>query len=206
MRVFLVDAHPVFREGLKKLISVTSDLSVIGETDTCRDIHEQVIRNCDLLILDGEADSLEMLRSLDQTRPKGKPPFTLILTRRTDDQHAMQILGAGADGYVHKTKPAHLILDGIRKVSRGGKCVSRELAETVVFSLDRMKKPVRLSDREFQVLYLFASGLCIKEIAEQLSLSVKTVSTYRGRLLEKLNLRSNAELMRYAFKQGVMTE
>jgi DNA-binding NarL/FixJ family response regulator len=206
MRVFLVDAHPVFREGLKKLISVASDLTVIGEADTCRDLLEQVIRDCDLLILDGELESLELLQSLETARPKGRPPFTLVLTRHIDDQHAVQMLAAGADGYLHKTRSTQLVLDGIRKVSRGGKCVSRELAETVLFNLDRMKKPARLSDREYQVLYLFASGLCIKEIAGQLSLSGKTVSTYRGRLLEKLNLRSNAQLMRYAYKQGVMTE
>lgn len=206
MRVFLVDAHPVFREGLKRIMSVASDLTVIGEADTCRDLLEQLCKDCDLVILDGEADSLDLLQCLEKARPKGRPPFTLVLTRHFDDQHAIQILAAGADGYLQKTRSTHLVLDAIRKVSRGGKCVSRELAETVLFNLDRRKKPTRLSDREYQVLYLFASGLCIKEIAGQLALSVKTVSTYRGRLLEKLNLKSNAQLMRYAFKEGVMTE
>ena len=206
MRVFIVDAHPVFREGLKKLMSTASDLTVVGEADTCPDIVEQVTRDCDLLILDGEPHSLEVLQSLEKIRPKGRPPFTLVLTRRADEQHAVQMLASGADGYVHKTRPPQFVLDGIRRVSRGGKCVSKELAETALFNADRMKKPPRLSDREYQVLFLFASGLCIKEIAGQLSLSVKTVSTYRGRLLEKLNLKSNAQLMRYAYKQGVMTD
>jgi two-component system, NarL family, invasion response regulator UvrY len=206
MRVFLVDAHPLFREGLKKLVSASSDLTVIGEADTCRDLFDHVCRDCDLVVLDGESDSLALLQSLEKARPKGRPPFSLVLTRYDDEQHAIQLLAAGADGYLQKTNSTQFILDAIRKVSRGAKCVSRELAESLLFNLDRMKKPARLSDREYQVLYLFASGLCIKEIAGQLSLSVKTVSTYRGRLLEKLNLRSNAQLMRYAFKEGVMTE
>lgn len=206
MRVCIVDAHPVFREGLKSIMGATRDLTVVGETDTCRDLLQTMGRECDLLILDGELDSLALLQSLERTRPRGRPPFTLILTRHAEDQHAIQMLAAGADGYLHKSKSPALILDAIRKVSRGGKYVGRELAETVLFNLDRMNRPTRLSNREYQVLYLFASGLGMKEIAGQLSLSVKTISTYRCRLLEKLNLNSNAQLMRYAFKEGVVSE
>jgi len=147
---------------------------------------------------------LTLLQSLEKARPKGRPPFTLVLTRHTEDQHALQMLTAGADGYLNKNTPAPLVLDVMRKVSRGGKYVSRELAETVLLNFDRMSRPARLSRREYQVLYLFASGLAMKEIAGQLSLSIKTVSTYRCRLLEKLNLTSNAQLMRYALKEGVM--
>jgi two-component system, NarL family, invasion response regulator UvrY len=206
MRVFVVDSHPVFREGLKSILSSSRDITVVGEADTCQDLLEKIAGECDLITLDGELDSLALLQSLDKYRPKGRPPFTLVLTRHTEDQHAIQMLAAGADGYVDKSKPPQVILDAIRKVSRGGKFVSRELAETVLFNLNRMNRPVRLSNREYQVLYLFASGLGMKEIAGQLSLSVKTISTYRCRLLEKLNLSSNAQLMRYAIKEGVLTE
>jgi DNA-binding NarL/FixJ family response regulator len=204
MRVFFVDAHPVFREGLKSIMSLARDLTVVGESDTCEDVLQKVGSECDLLILDGELDSLAVLQTLEKTRPRGRPPFTLVLTRHTEEQHAIQMLAAGADGYLNKSSSRQVVLDAIRKVSRGGKFLSKELAETVLFNLDRMNKPTRLSDREYQVLYLFASGLGMKEIAGQLSLSVKTISTYRCRLLEKLNLRSNAQLMRYAFKEGVM--
>ncbi len=206
MRVYVVDSHPVFREGLKTVLSNSHDITVIGEADSCRDLLQKINGDCDLITLDGELDSLALLQSLEKTRPKGRPPFTLILTRHTEDQHAIQMLAAGADGYMDKTKAPNLIVDAIRKVSRGGKYVSRELAEMVLFNLNRMNRPVRLSNREYQVLYLFASGLGMKEIAGQLSLSVKTISTYRCRLLEKLNLSSNAQLMRYAIKEGVLTE
>jgi len=187
-------------------MSTARDLTVVGEADTCRDVMQKSDRECDLLVLDGELDSLAFLQSLEKTRAKGRPPFTLILTRHNEDQHAIQMLAAGADGYLSKSKPPQTILEAIRKVSRGGKFVSRELAETVLFSLDRMNRANRLSNREYQVLYLFATGLGMKEIAGQLALSIKTISTYRCRLLEKLNLSSNAQLMRYAFKEGVVNE
>jgi DNA-binding NarL/FixJ family response regulator len=204
MRLFLIDAHPVFREGLKSLLSVARDMTVVGESDTCEGLAQQANWECDLLVMDGELDSLTLLQSLEKARPKGRPPYTLVLTRHTEDQHALQMLTAGADGYLNKNTAAPLVLDVMRKVSRGGKYVSRELAETVLLNFDRMSRPARLSRREYQVLYLFASGLAMKEIAGQLSLSIKTVSTYRCRLLEKLNLTSNAQLMRYALKEGVM--
>jgi len=206
MRVYLVDAQPVFREGLKSVISNARDLTVVGEADTCSDVMQNGRMECDLLVLDGELDSLAFLQSLEKTRPKGRPPFTLVLTRHTENQHAIQMLAAGADGYLSKAKAPETIIDAMRKVSKGGRFVSRELAETVLFNLERINRPARLSNREYQVLYLYASGLAMKEIAGQLALSVKTVSTYRCRLLEKLNLSTNAQLMRYAYKEGVVNE
>jgi len=206
MRVYLVDAQPVFREGLKSVMSNARDLTVVGEADTCSDVMQNGRMECDLLVLDGELDSLAFLQSLEKTRPKGRPPFTLVLTRHTENQHAIQMLAAGADGYLNKAKAPETIIDAMRKVSKGGRFVSRELAETVLFNLERINRPARLSNREYQVLYLYASGLAMKEIAGQLALSVKTVSTYRCRLLEKLNLSTNAQLMRYANKEGVVNE
>jgi len=206
MRVYVVDSHPVFREGLKSILSSSRDLTVIGEADSCNGLLEKFDQECDLITLNGELDSLALLQSLEKSRPKGRPPFTLVLTRRSEDRHAIQMLAAGADGYIEKSEPPQLVLEAMRKVSRGGKYLSRELAETVLFNLNHTDKPVRLSNREYQVLYLFASGLGMKQIAGQLSLSVKTVSTYRCRLLEKLNLSSNAQLMKYAIKEGVLSE
>jgi two-component system, NarL family, invasion response regulator UvrY len=206
MRIYVVDAHPVFREGLKGILRDSHDITVVGEADKCQDLVEKVIGNCDVITLDGELDSLGLLQTLDKFRPKGRPPFTLILSRHTEEQHALQMLAAGADGYLDKHQTPQLIVDAIRKVARGGKYVCKELAETAVFNLHRMERPVRLSSREYQVLCLFASGCGVKQIAGRLSLSVKTVSTYRGRLLEKLNLSSNAQLIRYAINQGVLTD
>jgi len=114
------------------------------------------------------------------------------------------MLKAGADGYLYKSDPPETVLKAIRKIVKGGKYVPNDLAETVIFAMNGLNGSSRLSHREYQVLCLFASGMTMTEIADHLSLSVKTVSTYRFRLLEKLNLKSNAQLMRYAFKKGIV--
>jgi DNA-binding NarL/FixJ family response regulator len=203
MRVFLVDSHPIFREGLKSIITATPDLTVVGEATTCRDLIENA-KSADVLILDGEMDSLVLLDSLERTRRKGGPPYVLVLTREIEEQHAIQMLSAGADGYLYKSDSPETVLNAIRKIARGGKYIPNGLAEKVIFAMNGLTGPAQLSHREYQVLHLFASGMCMTEIAGHLSLSVKTISTYRSRLLEKLNLRSNAELMRYAFKKGMV--
>jgi two-component system, NarL family, invasion response regulator UvrY len=204
MRVFLVDRHPIFREGLKSIIAGAGDLRIVGETATCRDIL-QTARSADLLIVDGEMDSFALLNSLEKARHPRRPPYVLVLTQHIEEQHAVQMLAAGVDGYLHKSHKPDTVLEVIRKIARGGKYVPNDLAETVIFAMNGLNGPGRLSNREYQVLHLFASGLGVTEIADQLSLSVKTVSTYRCRLLMKLNLRSNAQLMRYAFKNGVVS-
>lgn len=203
MRVFLVDSEPIFREGLKAIIGTEQDLTVVGEADNCRNML-QVSQNVDLLILDGELDSIVLIMSLQKIRSKRRPPFVLVLTKRNEEQHAVQMLKAGADGYLYKSDPPETVLKAIRKIVTGGKYVPSDVAETVIFALNGLNGSSRLSHREYQVLYLYASGMGMSEIAEHLSLSVKTISTYRFRLLEKLNLKSNAQLMRYAFKKGMV--
>jgi DNA-binding NarL/FixJ family response regulator len=204
MRVFLVDREPIFREGLKCIMSKEHDLTIVGEADNYRDL-PPAAKTTDLLILDGELDSLLFLKSVQRIRAKGRPPFVLILTKHNEDYHAVQLLKAGADGYLHKTDSPEKVMDAIRKIIRGGKYVAEDLAETVILAMNGVNGPSRLSHREYEVLYLFASGMGMGEIAHHLSLSVKTISTYRARLLEKLNLRSNAQLMRYAFNKGMVT-
>lgn len=203
MRVFLVDRHPIFREGLKSLIAASRELTVVGEADTCEEM-VQAARNADLIILDGEVDSFSLLNSLDKARHKGRPPYVLVLTRHIEEQHAVQMLAAGADGYLYKSHSPETVMEAIRKIVRGGKYLPSTLAETVIFSMNGVSGQAPLSHREYQVLYLFASGMGMTEIAGHLSLSVKTISTYRSRLLQKLNLKSNAQLMHYAFKTGMV--
>ena len=203
MRVFLIDSQPIFREGLKKIIASQRDLDVVGEADTCQQMIPTA-QNADLLIVDGEMESLNFLGSLNKSRSKHGPPYVLILTRYVQEHHAVQMLRAGADGYLCKSDPPDKLLDAIRKISRGGKYVPNDLAEMVILGLNGLAGQTPLSRREYQVLYLFASGMGMTDIAKHLSLSVKTISTYRSRLLEKLNLTSNVQLMRYAFKQGVV--
>jgi two-component system, NarL family, invasion response regulator UvrY len=203
MRIFVVDAEPVFREGVKSIVKTERDLTVVGEADNCLGIAETG-DNFDILTLDGGLDSIDFLKSLQKTRIKGRPPFVLILTKHDEEHHAVQMLKAGADGYLHKTDPTETVLGAIRKIARGGKYVPSYVAETMIFAMNDVNGPSRLSGREYQVLHLFACGKSMTEIAGHLSLSVKTVSTYRSRLLEKLNLTSNAQLMRYAFKTHML--
>ena len=202
MRVFVVDSQPVFREGLKSVIEGANDLRVVGESSTYRDVLDEA-KHSDLLILDGEMDSLAFLDSLDKTRRKGSPPYVLVLTREIAEQHAIQLVAAGADGYMYKTETPDIVLDAVRKVARGGKYIPNALAEKMVFAMNGVTGKHQLSQREYQVLYLIASGMSATEIAEYLSLSVKTISTYRCRILEKLQLKNNAELMKYALKKGM---
>jgi two-component system, NarL family, invasion response regulator UvrY len=205
MRVFLVDAHPIFREGLKSVMRTCPDLKIIGEAEKCPDALGVNPDECDVYILDGELDSLVFLAEISKTRRKGQPPFILILSRQPEDQYAIRMLKAGADGYLNKSRPPSSIIEAVRKLARGRKYVSKELAEAMLLNFDNSNNGPHLSDREYEVLNLFASGLGMTQIAERLSLSVKTVSTYRCRLLEKLNLHNNAELMRYAFKEGLLS-
>jgi len=203
MRVFLIDKQPIFREGLKSIIGNENDLKVVGESDTCEDML-QTAKDADLLILDGEMDSLALLNSLDKSRTKGRMPYVLVLTKYIEEQHAVQMLKAGADGYLCKSNPPATVLDAIRKIARGGKYVPNDLAETVIFAMNGLTGTTRLSRREYQVLYLFASGMGMSEIAKHLSLSVKTISTHRARLLEKMQMKNNAELTRYALQHRLV--
>jgi two-component system, NarL family, invasion response regulator UvrY len=202
MRLFLIDNQPIFREGLKSVIKAEHDLNVVGEAESCRDMLESA-PDADLVILDGEPDTINLLNSFQKARSERRRPFVLVLTKHDEEHHAVQMLKAGADGYLYKSASPSALLSAIRKISRGGKYVANEVAETMIFALNGLNGPSRLSNREYQVLHLFASGMNMSEIAGHLSLSVKTVSTYRSRLLEKLNLKTNAQLMRYAFKEGM---
>ena len=202
MRVFLVDGQPVFREGLKHIISNIEDCRVVGESSNYENLI-QAIQQVDLFILDGEVDSIAFLDSLEKVREKGRAPYVLILTNHAEEQHAFQLIAAGASGYMHKTEPPETVLTAVRRVGKAGRYIPNDLAEKMIFAMNGTNGRTQLSAREYQVLYLIASGLCATEIANHLALSVKTVSTYRCRLLEKLQLKNNAELMKYALKKSI---
>jgi two-component system invasion response regulator UvrY len=131
----------------------------------------------------------------------------IILTVHPEAQYALRILRAGASGYLTKESVSSELIAAIRKVHRGGKYISPSLAEKIAFALDADSEKMlheTLSDREYQVLHMIASGKTVTEIAEELSLSVKTISTYRARIMEKMNMKTNAELTRYAFQNSLI--
>jgi len=202
IRVFITDDHSLIREGFKKILKDENDITIAGEAGNAKTTQDLVFKDeVDILILDlnlPDKSGLDLLKELKAVRPELK---ILILSMYPEERFAMRVLRAGASGYVTKESAGEELVKAIRKVYSGGKYVSESLAEMLAFEIQGgADKPVHefLSDREFQVLQLIASGKTLAEIAEILSLAVTTVSTYRARILEKLNLHSNAELIHYA--------
>jgi DNA-binding NarL/FixJ family response regulator len=208
IKVCVVDDHAVVREGLKRIISENPGMAVTAEAG---DGHEalKVIKEepCDVVLLDITMPSKSGLDILKQLHTEAPKLPVLVLSMHAEDQYAVRVLRAGAAGYLTKESAPAKLVQAIRKVVRGGKYVSSTLAEKLVYDLDgdSSKAPHEvLSDREYQVLCMIASGKTVTEIGEELALSVKTISTYRVRILEKLNMKNNAELTRYAIKEGLV--
>ena len=208
IKVCVVDDHAVVREGLKRIIAENPGMAVTAEAG---DGHEalKVIQSepCDVVLLDitmPNRNGLDVLKQLHSESPRLP---VLVLSMHAEDQYAVRVLRAGAAGYLTKESAPAKLVQAIRKVVRGGKYVSPTLAEKLVFDLDSdaTKAPHQiLSDREYQVLCMIASGKTVTQIADELTLSVKTISTYRVRILEKLSMKNNAELTRYAIKEGLV--
>lgn len=208
IRVIVADDHAVVRQGLRHIISDTPDLTVAAEAATGMDALDQVRQvDCDVLVLDISMPGpggLDILRDLRALRPT---LAILILSMYPEEQYAVRLIKSGADGYLNKDSAPDELVNAIRKVAAGGKYVSATLAEKLATDLQTGAGGLpheSLSDREFQVLRLIGAGRTATEIAAQLSLSVKTISTYRARLLTKMNLATNAELMRYAMDHGLV--
>ena len=202
MRILIADDHAVVRQGLKQILADEFPTAVFGEATTAAEVLDQARNHqWDLLLLDvslPDKSGLDVLKELKPTQPKLP---TLVLSMHPEDQFAVRVLKAGASGYLTKETAPEKLAEAARKAINGGTYVSSSLAETLAHGAagNQDKRPYEiLSDREFEVARMLASGKSAKEIAGAMSLSVKTVSTYRTRLLEKLRLKNNAELMRYA--------
>jgi DNA-binding NarL/FixJ family response regulator len=208
INVVVVDDHAVVREGLKRIISENPGMAVSGEAGDGFEAMRAVKENpCDVVLLDITMPNKNGLDVLKQIRAESPRLPVLVLSMHAEDQYAIRVLRAGAAGYLTKESAPAKLVQAIRKVVRGGKYVSQTLAEKLVFDLDSDMDKVpheTLSDREFQVLCMIASGKTVGDIAEELALSVKTISTYRVRILEKLQMKNNAEITRYAIKQGLV--
>ncbi len=207
-RIVIADDHPLVREGLKRLISREPDFEFGGEAENGLETIERCRQgDVDVLILDitmpgpGFTEVLARLRAL---RPS---PAILILSMHPEDKYATRALRAGANGYLTKGQSPRVLADAIRTVAAGGTYVSADLASTIVAELKGEAPGLpheALSRREFQVLQKLGSGKTLAEIAAELSLSPKTISTYRTRVLEKLGLRRTADLIRYAVENELV--
>ena len=208
IRICVVDDHAVVREGLKRIISENPGMVVTSEAgDGLEAMRLIQSEPCDVVLLDITMPNKNGLDVLKQLRAESPRLPVLVLSMHAEDQYAVRVLRAGAAGYLTKESAPSRLIQAIRKVVRGGKYVSPALAEKLVYDLDSNSTKAAhevLSDREYQVLCLMASGKTVTQIAEELALSVKTVSTYRVRMLEKLNMKNNAELTRYAIKEGLV--
>ena len=207
IRILIADDHPIVRQGLRRILSEETDMHVLGEAETSQqalDLFEN--GEWDVVVLDlamPGRGGIEVLKEIRRLRPRVP---VLILSVSPEEQFAIRALKAGAAGYVTKlTAPGELVT-AIRKAVSGGRYVSAQLAERLAVQASSATRPLphdALSDREYQVLQLLAAGKTITQIARELTLSVKTISTHRSRILEKLHLRTTAELIRYALEHSL---
>ena len=196
------------RQGLKLILADHFKRAVFGEARNAREAVDLLSREkWDVAILDitmPGRSGLEVLHEMKRLRPKLP---VLVLSMHPEDQFAVRILKAGAAGYLTKESAGEELVGAIRKVTGGGRYISASLAERMASYLDvDVQKPPheRLSDREFQVLRMIASGKAVSQVAKELSLSVKTISTYRARILEKMDMKNNAELTHYAVQKSLV--
>ena len=201
LKIFIADDHLLIREGLKKLLLYETDLNIVGEADNPDDTISFITQNdVDILILDINLPGKSGLDTLKQLKMFKPDLHVLILSMYPEEQYAERSLKAGAAGYLTKESATDELINAIRKVAKGGKYISNKLAEKLIFRKNYANElPYEsLSDREFQVLKLMAKGKQQVEIANELNLSTSTINTYRSRILEKLGLKTNAELIHYA--------
>jgi two-component system, NarL family, invasion response regulator UvrY len=207
IRVLLVDDHIMFREGLKQILGKHSDMKVVGEAGNAADALTMVrATQADVVLLDITLPGPSGLDVLNAVMAEMPDQQILILSMHPEDQYAVRMLKAGAAGYITKERAAEDLVTAVRKVASGGRYVSAELGERLAADLQKpATRPPHelLSDREFEVFRMLASGKTLKEIAEALALSEKTITTYRARVLEKLQLRNNVELTHYAIKNNL---
>lgn len=208
IRVLIADDHAIIRHGLKQILSDTDDLEVVAEADGgVRAL--QMLRGgqYDVVLMDvsmPDRNGIDTLKLVKKEFPKLP---VLILSMHPEEQYAVRALRAGAAGYLSKQGAPEQLVTAIRQVAAGKKYVSAAVAEELANAIgeDSERPPhEKLSDREYQTLCMIASGKTLTQIAEQLNLSVKTVSVYRARLLEKMKLRNNAELTHYGLKHGLV--
>lgn len=208
IKILIVDDHPVVRKGLRQIVEETKDITVADEAETGHEVLKKVKKNkYDVVLLDislPDMNGLEVLRELKSEHPEIN---VLILSIYPEEQYAMRAFRGGASGYLTKEKlPDELIL-AIKTVKQGRKYITPSVAELLAINIEKDRNGLPhevLSDREFRIMCMVASGKTASDIADELSLSVKTVSTYRYRILKKMKMKNNAEIIRYVIEQKLI--
>lgn len=208
IKVLIADDHPIVRRGLKQILVEQRDMTVGGEARNAKEALDLADNgNWNVMVLDLNMPDMNGLDVLKQVKKKYPKSPVLILSVNPEEQYAVRALKAGASGYLTKESAPEELVKAIRKAVSGGKYVTSSLAERLALNLnDDDEKPLHetLSNRELQVMLGIASGKTVKTIAEGMFLSVKTISTYRTRILEKMQMKTNAELTHYAVKNGLV--
>lgn len=209
IKLTICDDHRIVRDGLKQLMSLFQDIIIVGEDISSG---ESLIRSLkrelpDVVILDVSLPGRSGLEVLKQIKALYPEVGVLILSMYPEDQFAMRMLKAGASGYLNKDTKPEILVEAVRTIAKGKEYISQEVTNLLVGEVlhDKHEKPHNLlSDREYEVLLLLGQGKSVTEIGDKLSLSVKTISTYRLRLMSKLNLQSNADLVKYSIRHGIL--
>ena len=208
IRILIADDHAVVREGIKRIIADIGDITVAGEAADGRELLAMVANDAwDVILMDLAMPGLPGLEVLQDIRSRKPKLPVLVLSMYPEDQYAVRTLMAGASGYINKGTPPDELVTAIRTVAEGRRYITAAVAQSLASHVDTVSaKPPHesLSNREHQVMCLIAAGKSVGDIAEELLLSVKTVSTYRSRILQKLRLRHNAEITRYAMQHGLV--
>jgi two-component system, NarL family, invasion response regulator UvrY len=209
IKVLVADDHEVVRRGLRQILADTGDILVAGEAASASEVMRLVSeQRFDVVVLDISmpgGSGIELIGEIKKLRPDAR---VLILTVYSEEQYAVRAIKAGAAGFLTKESASDRLIEAVRKIAAGGRYVTAELAETLASLLagESVGQPhERLSDREFEILKLLASGKTVSQVAQELCLSVKTVSTHRTRILKKMNMKTNAELTHYAVKRGLVS-
>jgi DNA-binding NarL/FixJ family response regulator len=208
IRLFIADDHPIVRAGLRHIVEQDPEMVVTGEAASGFDMLHALTRTiADVVLLDVTMPSMSFAHALQHLRDEHPSVKVLVLSVHPEDQFAVRALRAGASGYLTKDHSGTELLDAVRRVFRGGRYVSATLAQRLASFVDPRYEGMpheRLSDREFEVLRSLGTGMSVKDAADQLRLSPKTVSTYRTRLLQKMGLYGTADIVRYVTTHGLI--
>ncbi|HPS58352.1 MAG TPA: response regulator transcription factor [Spirochaetota bacterium] len=208
IKIVIADDHDIVRAGLKQIISDEEDMEVAGESNSGEKLIELIKKNdYDIVLLDlkmSGMNGIEVMKHIKAIKPTIP---VIVLSMHAEDQYAVRTIKAGASGYITKETAGDTLISAVRRVVSGGKYISPTLAETLADSVAGGGSDLpheKLTDREFQVLCMIASGKTVSEIGSKLFLSVKTISTYRQRILEKMNMKNNSEITHYVIKNNIL--
>ena len=207
IRIIIVDDHPVVRQGLMHVLSECRDILVVDEADNAQEAISKITLNqYDIVLLDislPDRDGLDVLKEIKRIKPRLP---VLVLSVYSEEHYGYRAIRSGASGYLTKRSAPNELVKAVRKLSQGGRYISENLVDKMLYDIHYDSKPAyqALSNREYQVMLMIASGKAVSEIATELTLSVKTISTHRVHILSKLELKNNAEITCYAMRNQLI--